>query len=479
MSSFPADVFSFRGSSGGLPENMVHQTINTSIINADRASSSISHINYYPFMSFTSLSLSKSLIVLLLLAGCSTTPVERPATPGTVPGALPTPSTAPPSATSQGPASPAAPGASAALPATVSPSVAGGNTLRQSTYAALPGWNKDDLRDAWPAFRASCEVLIRRVEWKDVCMLSQDIVATDAAAVRRFFELQLVPYQVFNVDGTSQGLVTGYYEPLLHGSRKRTEIYQTPLHRAPPDLLNVELATVYPELKTMRLRGRMSANKILPYWTRAELAKNGTLSGKELLWVDDPIDAFFLQVQGSGRVQLADSKETVRVSYADQNGHPYKSIGRYLVDRGELTLEQASAQSIKAWYAANPARRQELLNANPSYVFFREEKLLDPSIGPKGSLGVPLTAQRSIAIDTQYVPLGIPVFLSTTQPNTDVALQRLMMAQDTGGAIRNAVRADFFWGFGHAAGELAGKMKQRGMMWVLLPKSAAITSPQR
>lgn len=166
--------------------------------------------------------------------------------------------------------------------------------------------------------------------------------------------------------------------------------------------------------------------------------------------------------------------EIVRIAYADQNGHPYRSVGRYLVDRGELTLEQASMQGIKAWYLANPARQQELLNANPSFVFFREEKILDPSKGPKGSLAVPLTPQRSIAIDPQYIPLGAPVFLSTTHPNSSKPLQRLVLAQDTGGAIRNPVRADFFWGFGDEAGELAGRMKQSLLMWVLLPRSLAL-----
>jgi membrane-bound lytic murein transglycosylase A len=198
-----------------------------------------------------------------------------------------------------------------------------------------------------------------------------------------------------------------------------------------------------------------------------------------LVWVDDPIEAFFLQVQGSGRVQLADTKETIRVAYADQNGHPYKSIGRYLVDKGEMTLEQASAQSIKTWYIAHPDRRDELLNANPSYVFFKEEKIADPSKGPKGALGVPLTAQRSIAVDAQFIPLGVPVFLATTQPGSDAPLQRLMMAQDTGGAIRNPVRADFFWGFGSDAPEKAGRMKQRGAMWILTPKLAASPRQQQ
>jgi membrane-bound lytic murein transglycosylase A len=203
------------------------------------------------------------------------------------------------------------------------------------------------------------------------------------------------------------------------------------------------------------------------------MMQSNTLTGKEVVWVDDPIEAFFLQVQGSGRVQLIDAKETIRVAYADQNGHPYKSIGRYLVDKGEMTLDQASAQNIKAWFAANPSRQQELLNANPSYVFFKEEKLSDANKGPKGALGVPLTAQRSIAVDPQYLPLGAPVFLSTTYPNKDLPLQKLVVAQDTGGAIKGAVRADYFWGFGQVAGDNAGRMKQRGMMWVLLPKLAS------
>ena len=387
--------------------------------------------------------------LLALLAGCRSVPLDQK--PPAAAGATP------PSTT--GPA--AAPGART------------GDMLRPTNYAAIPGWNQDDLRQAWPAFRASCEVLKKKPEWKEPCTVAQDVVATDLKAVRLFFETFLTPRQVFNQDGSDQGLVTGYYEPLLRGARKRGGIYQTPLYRAPDDLLNIDLTAAYPDLKGMRLRGRLVANKVIPYWTRAELTQADRLNGKELLWVDDPIDAFFLQVQGSGRVYLADGVETVRVSYAEQNGHPYKSIGRYLVDKGELTLEQASAQSIKAWYASHPTRQQELLNANPSFVFFKEEKLLDPSKGPKGALGVPLTAQRSIAIDAQFLPLGVPVFLATTQPNSDVPMQRLVMAQDTGGAIRNPVRADFFWGFGNAAGELAGKMKQRGMMWVLLPKDSA------
>jgi membrane-bound lytic murein transglycosylase A len=342
--------------------------------------------------------------------------------------------------------------------------------LRPTVFTALPGWDKDDLREAWPAFMASCGVLVKQPDWKEPCDVAREVDASSQKAVRVFFEAFFTPYQVFNADGTDNGLITGYYEPFLRGARKRGGPFQTPLYQVPDDLLTVDLAGLYPELKGMRLRGRLVGNKVIPYLSRSEMVQAHTLEGKELLWVDDPIEAFFLQVQGSGRVQLVDSGETVRVAYANQNGHPYKSIGRYLVDKGELTLDQASAQNIKAWFISHPKRQQELLNANPSYVFFREEKLIDPRKGPKGALGVPLTPQRSIAVDSRFIPMGVPVFLATTYPISAAPLQRLVLAQDTGGAIRNPVRADFFWGFGAEAGEKAGKMKQRGMMWVLLPK---------
>lgn len=359
---------------------------------------------------------------------------------------------------------PAPPIASVLPPAPIHP------PLRATSFAAIPGWSQDAVREAWPAFVLSCDVLVRRADWREPCTVAREVDGNSEKAVRLFFESFFVPHQVVNSDGGEEGLVTGYYEPLLRGARTRGGKFQTPLHRAPDDMLTIDLGSLYPELRNMRLRGRVVGNKVVPYASRAEMMQANALAGRELLWVDDPIEAFFLQVQGSGRVDLVDTKETVRVAYADQNGHPYRSIGRYLVDKGEMTLDQASAQSIKAWYAANPARRDELLNANPSYVFFREEKLSEPILGPKGALGVPLTAQRSIAVDPKFIPLGAPVFLSTTEPNSSAPLRRLMVAQDTGGAIKGAVRADYFWGFGALAGEKAGKMKQRGAMWVMLPK---------
>ena len=292
---------------------------------------------------------------------------------------------------------------------------------------------------------------------------------TDAA--RSFFEQHFTPYHVASAESGDEGLITGYYEPLLRGNRKPVGRYRYPLYGVPDDLVAVDLGELYPELRNMRLRGRLEGRRLVPYPARAEIeSAHAPLRGKEIAWVDDPIDLFFLHIQGSGRVQL-DSGETIRVGYADQNGHPYRSIGRLLVERGELALEQASMQSIKAWGRANPDRLGELLNSNASYVFFRE--LPATANGPPGSLGVPLTARRSIAVDQRFVPLGAPVFIATTWPNTSRPLNRLMLAQDTGGAIRGAVRADFFWGYGEAAGREAGRMKQRLRMWVLLPLGLA------
>lgn len=408
-----------------------------------------------------------AVLVVLGLAGCSSVG-QRPA-PDHSPSAPKPAPVVPPAAAPAVTLPPAKPQVTApslpALPVSTA-------NLKASSFAALPAWDKDEVREAWPAFQASCNVLIRRADWHKICTAARNIDASDNAAVRRFFEQNLVPHQVINNDGTTAGLVTGYYEPLLRGASKQVGAFQVPLHAVPDDMINVELSSVYPELKGLRLRGRMEEGKLVPYFTREELSRSRSLVGKELVWVDNAIDAFFLQVQGSGRVFLTDTQETVRVAYANQNGHPYKSIGRYLIDKGELAAHQASAQGIKAWAAANPSRLQELLNANPSYVFFRLEKMEGPEVGPKGALGVPLTPQRSIAVDPQFVPLGVPVYLATTQPNSAVPLQRLVMAQDTGSAIKNAVRADFFWGFGAEAGELAGRMKQRGTMWVLLPKSS-------
>lgn len=391
-------------------------------------------------------------VATLALAACTTTPIPPDQATAPVPGVKPAPAPTP------------------ATPTPTTPTPAPTKLqLVPSTFAALPGWDRDDVRAAWPAFMSSCTVLIKQAIWKESCSIARTVNANDDNAIRTFFEAFMVPNQVVAPDGATDGLVTGYYEPLLRGARKKGGPYQTPLYKVPDDMITVDLASVYPDLKGMRLRGKVVGKKLVPYPTRAEIA-TGDMKGKELLWVDDPVEAFFLEVQGSGRVQLTDTQETVRVAYADQNGHPYKSIGKYLVEKGELRLDQASAQGIKAWIAGHPTRMQELFNANPSYVFFKEERLPDPKVGPKGAQGVPLTPQRSVAIDPSQLPLGAPIFLNTTQANSDIPMQRLVMAQDTGGAIRGAIRVDYFFGFGTEAAENAGRMKQRGNVWVLLPK---------
>ncbi len=308
--------------------------------------------------------------------------------------------------------------------------------------------------------------------WKPACAAAAQLTNPDNAQVRRFFERHFQPHALSDGEGQAEGMVTGYYEPLLLGSRQRSAQFAQPVLGVPDDLLTIDLSAVFPELKNKRVRGRLEGNKVLPYWTRGEIVRQGgKLPARTLAWVDDAIELFFLQIQGSGRIQLPDG-QLMRVNYADQNGHPYQSIGRILVERGDLKLEDASMQGIQAWARANPARLDELLNSNPSFVFFRE--LPSSNDGPLGALGVPLTAERSIAIDPRAVPLGAPVFLATTRPNSNEALQRLVMAQDTGGAIKGAVRADFFWGFGKEAGRQAGRMKQSGRLWVLLPIGVAL-----
>ena len=349
------------------------------------------------------------------------------------------------------------------------------SVLEPVSYDDLPGWREDDLAGVLGALRASCGALRFQTAWREACAASAEVDQDDAPSLRRFLEANFVPHRVANPDGATQGLITGYYEPLLRGSREKRGPYRYPLYAPPDDLLVIDLAAVNPDLKNMRLRGRLDGRRVVPYYSRADI-ENGAapVAGKEIAWVDDAIEAFFLQIQGSGRIRL-ENGDMLRVGYADQNGHPYRSVGRYLVDSGELKINEASMQGIKAWARAHPQRLEEVLNANPSFVFFRELPARagsgDPAMdGPLGALGVPLTPRRSIAVDPRYISLGAPVYLSTTLPNSEAPLQRLMLAQDTGGAIRGQVRADFFWGFGAEAGAMAGRMRQQGKMWVLLPR---------
>lgn len=390
--------------------------------------------------------------LVALVAGCSTHPrTEQPTQPAPV-------SESPSQRTPEKPPS-KTPGATATA------------AFHAVTWSALPGWREDDLAEAWPAFLASCGALGKRDLWREICSAAESYGPADNQRARAFFEQYFTPYVITSSESGEEGLITGYYEPMLRGSRTQSTRYSYPLYRVPEDLIVVDLASVYPDLKNMRLRGRLEGQRLIPYFERAQIESPvQPLRGQEIAWVDDAIDLFFLHIQGSGRI-LLDSGETMRVGYAEQNGHPYRAIGRVLLDRGELAAGEVSMQSIKAWLRASPDRTEEILNTNASYVFFRE--LPGTSQGPPGSLGVPLTAGRSIAVDPRHVVLGTPVFVATMWPGTSKPLNRLAMAQDTGGAIRGAVRADFFWGAGEAAEREAGLMKEPLRMWALLPRGYA------
>jgi len=332
----------------------------------------------------------------------------------------------------------------------------GGAQLQQVPWSQLPGWQEDDLTQAWPAWQRSCQGLVKRTtsefDWRSACSASNKVNGSDASAIRRYFEAHMKVMEIRHQNGPSagsaNGLITGYYEPYLNGSRERQGAYQTPLHHYPDAWKKKKPAD-------------------LP--SRAELVASGQLKGQEILWVDDPVAAAFMHIQGSGRIRMKDGK-VVRLGFAGTNDHKFQSFAQWLLDRKEITRANATMQGIQNWANKNPARVQEMLNANPRYVFFKELPNQGADVGPLGALGVPLTAERSIAIDTKILPLGAPIYLASTYPLSEKPLRRLMLAQDTGSAIIGAVRADFYWGSGDQAGEYAGRMKQQGRMWLFLPR---------
>ena len=344
---------------------------------------------------------------------------------------------------------------------------------QQTPFAAIPAWQGASFSPGVRAFGAGCGRIAQSHPLRRACDDLKTAPPADERAAREFIETRFSAWAVTSAEGTAEGLITGYYEPVLPGSRARSDRFRHPVYGVPEDLVAVDLESVNPELKGLRLRGRLVGNRLVPYWSRGELENRGSFPAPVLAWVEDPVELFFLQIQGSGQIELARG-ERLRLGYAEQNGHPYRSMGRYLIQRGELTLEQASMQGIKAWAAANPQKLRDALDSNPSYVFFRElpppGAMPGTADGPLGSLGAPLSAGYSIAIDPGSVPLGAPVFLATTMPLSSQPLHRLMAAQDTGGAIRGAVRADFYWGSGNEAGTLAGRMRQQGRLWILWPR---------
>jgi len=350
-----------------------------------------------------------------------------------------------------------------------------GNSIE---WKDLPGWSKDKHAEVWPALLQSCKIMkFRKKEWIPICKAAKKLESPSNDQAKNFFELWFKPHKIYNDQGKTDGLITGYYEPILKGSLTPSKEYAYPIYKWPHDLLIVELDSLHPDLKGKRLRGRIVGRKVVPYFSRADIDKQPNLfKGNELAWVKDPVDLFFLQIQGSGRIQLPNNK-TISVGYAQQNGHPYIAIGAILIRNGEIERKDISLKSIREWLKKNPKKTFELLHTNPSYVFFRT---LDSGLpGPLGALNLPLTAERSIAVDPKTISLGIPVWLNTKLPTGDndkskeQTYQRLMFAQDTGGAIRGAVRADVFWGNGKRAEFYAGHMKQDGELYALLPKAEA------
>ena len=356
----------------------------------------------------------------------------------------------------------------------------GAVALSPISFGHLDGWRDDDQAAALLAFRRSCARLLKKsasstigsgpvarraADWHVACRSAQNL-SGDNKRVRRFFESAFTPY-LLSEGNNPEGLFTGYYEPELFGSMTKNARFNVPLYAMPNDLVKVNLGSFKTSLKGQSIVGRINKGRLVPYPSRTAIDK-GVLAknAKPLLWVDNPTDAFFLHIQGSGRVLLADGSH-VRLGYAGANGHKYVAIGRELIARGEVSRKDMSMQAIRRWIAANPKGGRKLMQTNPSYIFFRILK----GDGPIGAQGVALTAERSLAVDRRYVPYGAPIWLQTTEPlHPQKPYRRLLIAQDTGGAIKGVVRGDVFFGFGADAAKRAGVMKNSGSMVILLPK---------
>ena len=310
-------------------------------------------------------------------------------------------------------------------------------SLRLLDFAELEGWDQDDHLDALKNFITTCD-LLKGEEWKPICAFAPQ-AAKDSDTARAFFEAFFRPVQV----GDGPALFTGYYEPVLNGSLVRTPRFAYPLYRRPPDLVDGQ-----------------------PYHSRS-MIDAGSLAGRglELVWIDDPVEVFFLQIQGSGRVMLPNGR-MMRVGYAGKNNHPYRSVGQELIRRGTHSPADMSAQSIKSWVRGNPVSGQGLLSSNPSYVFFRRIDTLSAAQGPIGAMGRSIATLRSLAVDPAHTPLGAPVWV---EKEGAAPMRRLMVAQDTGGAIKGAQRGDIFFGTGKDAGRQAGNIKDKGRLVQLLP----------
>lgn len=350
--------------------------------------------------------------------------------------------------------------------------------LKPATFADLSGWGADDFTGFATAFERSCVRINKNApdkqfgalkqagtyaDWQKICKKFEQNKGGD---FKIFFETHFTAHAVYNNDEQT-GLFTGYYEASLRGSRTQSEKYNIPLYKRPDDLVMVHLGQFREDLKGVRIAGRVKGGALKPYESRKDIVGgNWPHHDKVLVWVDSVIDAFFVQIQGSGVITLDDGS-TMRIGYAGQNGHPYHAIGRTLIDRGALAKDEVSLQTIRKWLVENPDQADDVMNTNRSYVFFRELT----GDGPIGGEGVALTAERSLAVDRTLISYGMPLWVDLQHPQNSAGyIQRLMIAQDTGGAIRGPVRGDFFWGYGMRAEDMAGVMKSSGRYWILLPE---------
>ena len=329
--------------------------------------------------------------------------------------------------------------------------------LQKISWDNLIGFEDDNLTFALKVFQKDCKAPKIQPYLKEVCKKSFSVKSAKA-----FFKNNFEPYRLLDKNNNQNGLITGYYEPILNGSLVKTNIFKYPIYKTPKDLVVVKLSSIYPELKKYRLRGKIVNNILVPYNTREELQKNKKIL-EPLVYLDNKIDGFFLEIQGSGKIKLQNGK-IINVAYAQQNGHKYYAIGKKLLQTKKIKRKDLSLKSIKQWCKTNPSKVDKLLNLNKSVVFFKLSKK-----SATGSLGVQLVAKRNIAVDTRFIPLGSLVFLNTINPQTQKSLNILTVAADTGGAIKGSIRADYFWGNTKEAKENASKMAQKGKLTILIP----------
>jgi membrane-bound lytic murein transglycosylase A len=331
--------------------------------------------------------------------------------------------------------------------------------MQAVTFNDIDGFYRDDLNHALEVFKKDCKKSKKNELFMNVCHKAE--YETDGY---KFFTINFQPYKLLDSNSSDEGTITGYYEPLLYGSLQKNKRYKYPVYKTPKDMMIVDFVSAYPELKTYKLRGKLVDNRVIPYDSREEIEKNPNKNLEVIAYVDNKFDLFLLHVQGSGKI-LLDNGELINVGYAEQNGRKFKGIGTYMLNRGYITKDELSAQGMKKYIDKNPSKADEILNQNESYVFFKKSNQ-----GATGALGSVLTAKRNLAVDRSVIPLGMPVFLSTKNPVDKKPINQLMVAADVGGAIKGDIRADFFWGYGEDAFAYAGKMKEKGKMYILMPK---------